>query len=109
MADPTSLRLSSISFNLRDPDPRGPADPDPGFSKICSTLDGFKWSSNSINARSMERLNQGNPYPLLDHPETNMSPPGLGPGSPESQESPLAKSYSNSLYCCCSEPLHGPK
>ncbi len=52
----------------------------------------------------MKRLDKGNLHPLLEHPETNMSLPGIKPGSPASQASTLAKSYSN---CCSnSEPLH---
>ncbi len=54
----------------------------------------------------MERLDQGGHiHPLLEHPETNMSWPGIEPGSPASQASTLAKSYSNSLLNCYSEPL----
>ncbi len=35
----------------------------------------------------MKRLDQGNLHPLLEHPETNMSLPGIKPGSPASQAS----------------------
>jgi hypothetical protein len=38
-------------------------------------------------------------------PETDMSPPGLKPGPPRCEANTLAKSYSNSLCCCYSEPL----
>jgi hypothetical protein len=53
----------------------------------------------------MERLDQGHLHPLLEHPETNMSRPGNEPGPPASQARTLAKSYSNSLFTCYSEPL----
>jgi hypothetical protein len=50
----------------------------------------------------MKRLDQGHLHPLLEHPETNMSRPGIEQAS---QASNLAKSYSNSLLNCYSEPL----
>jgi hypothetical protein len=34
---------------------------------------------------SMERLDQGYLHPLLEHPETNMSRPGIDPGPPASE------------------------
>jgi hypothetical protein len=58
----------------------------------------------------MKRLDQGHLqilHPLLEHPETNESWPGIEHGQTASQASTVAKSYSNSLCCCYSEPLHG--
>ncbi len=50
----------------------------------------------------MESLDQGHLHYLLQNPETNMSRPGIEPGS---QASTLAKNYSNSLCCCYSDSL----
>ncbi len=43
----------------------------------------------------MERLDLGHLHSLLEHPETNMSWPGIIPVSPASQASTLAKIYSS--------------
>jgi hypothetical protein len=43
----------------------------------------------------MKRLDQGNLHSLLEHPETNMSWPGIKPVSPAPQASTLAKIYSS--------------
>ncbi len=59
--------------------------------------------------KTVKRLNQGHLHPLLEHPETKMSRPGIVPRPPASQASTLAKSYSNSLWCCYSEPLQREK
>jgi hypothetical protein len=40
----------------------------------------------------MERLDQGHLHPLLEHPETNMSRPGIECASPASQAGTLSKS-----------------
>ncbi len=40
---------------------------------------------------TMERLDQGHLHPLLEHPETNMSRPGIEPRSPALRRS----GYSN--------------
>ncbi len=39
----------------------------------------------------MERLDQGHLHPLLGHPETNMTKPGIEPEPPTSQASTPAK------------------
>jgi hypothetical protein len=46
---------------------------------------------------TMEKLAQSHLHPPLELPETNMSRSGIKPGSPSTQASTLAKTYSNSL------------
>jgi hypothetical protein len=53
----------------------------------------------------MKRRDQGHLHPLLEHPETNMSRPGIEPVPLASQASTLAKSYSNTICCYYSEPI----
>ncbi len=58
-----------------------------------------------LQTGELKRLDQGHLHPLLEHPETNMSRPGIEPGPPASGASTPAKSYSNRLCWCYSEPL----
>ncbi len=37
---------------------------------------------HEVNEKFMERLDHGHLHPLLEHRETNMSRPGIEPGSP---------------------------
>ncbi len=80
-----------------------------GGAKALSPTDWNSWGETQIiwqqgNMGLMERLDQGYLRPVLEHTETNMSRPGIEQAS---QASTLAKSYSNSLLNCYSEPLHG--
>jgi hypothetical protein len=54
---------------------------------------------NHAGVTTMKRHDQGYLHPLLllEHPKTNMSRPGIEPGSPASQASTLAKSCLNSF------------
>jgi hypothetical protein len=54
----------------------------------------------------MEKLDQGNLHPKLEV-TTDMSWPGIKPGTLRREASTLERSHSNSLFYYYSEPLHG--
>jgi hypothetical protein len=48
----------------------------------------------------MKRLDQGHLHPLLEHPETNMSRPGIKPGPPGEYSSKELFEQLMSICCC---------
>jgi hypothetical protein len=75
-------------MRIRDPGLKKNSDPGTGMEK--SRIRCKHPGSATLMVSIMEKLDQGHLHPLstIEHPETNMSQPGVGP------ESPLPKSYS---------------